>query len=97
MMKVWQLMNVVSKDDLLIDQLKDYRSTDYLPETLVVKLLSQSCEMFSICKDNNLRLSQSNYSFDIHTVEVINAVVAYQRFGGTALCEAVDFGSWKIN
>ena len=95
-MIVWQLMNVLAKDKESIEILSDYNSSDILPKSIVVKLLSNSQEIFSICKDGNLRSNIENYALEIEVIEILNALEAYQRFGGRALSEVIDYGSWRI-
>lgn len=95
-MIVWQLMNVLSKKRELIEQLKCYSTKDFLEEDIVIEFLSQSDEVFSICSDGNLRSRKTNYGFDIGLLEELNAVEAYKKFGGNALSEVIDKGSWKI-
>ena len=96
MMMVWQLMNILSGQKDLIKQLENYGPSSILPQGLVVALLSQSHEVFSVCKDNYLRSNPANYAFDVQAIEVLSTTDAYRQFGGTALCEVLDFGSWKI-
>ena len=95
-MIVWQLMNVLAENKESIEILSTYNSSDILPEPMVVKFLSSSQEVFSICKDGNLRSNVENYAFKIEVIEILNALEAYQRFGGQALSEVIDYGSWKI-
>ena len=95
-MIVWQLMNVLSKKRELIEQLKCYSTKEFLEENIVIDFLSQSDEVFSICSDGNLRSSKENYAFDIGVLEELNAVETYKKFGGKALSEVLDYGSWPI-
>lgn len=95
-MKVWQLMNILSGNKELLTQLKKYDSQEVLPNSIVIALLSQSEELFSVCTDGNLRSESTKYSFDIGVKEELNAVEAFQRYGGNALCEVIDFGSCNI-
>lgn len=95
-MKVWQLMNILSSNKELLEQLKEYDYQEILQSSVVITILSQSKELFSVCADGNLRSWSTNYSFDIQAGEVLNAVEAFQRYGGNALCEIIDYGSYKI-
>lgn len=95
-MIVWQLMNVVSHNRPLIEELKHFPTQDSLTEELTEAFLSQSDEVFSICLDGNLRSRKINYAFDIGCVQELNAVEAYKKFGGQALSEVINFGSWRI-
>lgn len=95
-MKVWQLMNVLSQNRTLIEELRHFSTQDSLPENLTVEFLSHSDEIFSICLDGNLRSRKTNYGFDIEVVVELSAIEAYNKFGGNALSEVIDYGSWKI-
>lgn len=95
-MIVWQLRNVLSQKRALTAQLDCFSNQDPLPEDLTIEFLSQCDEIFSICFDGNLRSNKRNYAFDIGIVEELNAVDAYKKFGGNALSEVIDYGSWRI-
>ena len=95
-MKVWQLMNVISSNKELLEQLKGHDYNEVLSSSMIISILSQSDELFSVCADGNLRLRATKYSFDIGIEEELTAVEAFQRYGGNALSEVIDYGSYKI-
>ena len=95
-MIVWQLMNVLSQEKELLEQLKSTLYGQHLSEELTLKFLSQSKEKFSVCLDGNLRSDESNYSFKLDVKEELNALEAYRKYGGKALSDVIDYGSWKI-
>lgn len=95
-MIVWQLKNVLSSNRALIEELKQFPNFDSLSEELTIKFLAESEEVFSVCSDGNLRLGEQKYAFDIGVTEELNAIEAYKKFGGQALSEVIDYGSWSI-
>lgn len=95
-MIIWQLMNVLSNRKELLEELKLTLYKQDLEEEIVLKFLSRSDEIFSVCLDGNLRSNKSNYSFKLDVSEELSAVEAYQKYGGKALSDVIDYGSWKI-
>lgn len=95
-MIVWQLMNILSKDKKMIEELSVFLPEEKLQDSLVIEFLRRSEETFSVCLDGNLRANPTRYAFDIKVEKELNAIEAYQRFGGQALSEVIDYGSWKI-
>lgn len=98
-MKAWQLMNVLSEDDKSLQEKllgAGYNYDAEVPLELTLELLGKSKEFFLLSPDHILRLESMKYNFHFDIEKRLSAKEAFLLYGGHALSEVVDFGSYNV-
>lgn len=96
-MKLWQIMNVLSDEkDIFQKYFHSYRDFQQdIPQDLVINAFGQSKKVFLVTDMGYLRLNLPNDGIT-KSVETLSVLEAYKRFGGDAINEVIDYGSFNI-
>lgn len=103
-MKLWQIAAVLGFErEIYLKYFGELNSVENgamdIDESIIIKSLEESNLKFHITSHNYLRLypdSQPMEDWDTRKIEPISALEAYKRFGGGAITEVIDYGSWQI-
>ncbi|SMC54271.1 hypothetical protein [Pedobacter nyackensis] len=99
-MKVWQLLVCLENEDNIFEQ---YFPNIELPDdgrneidnSVVISALSQSTKRLYVDPINYLRFYVENNNSD-PVVTVYSILEAYNNFGGDAITEVFDYGSYPL-
>jgi hypothetical protein len=104
-MKLWQLLAVLGSENILIDKYfsdvdtVEKGKTDVDKSTILASLAESKLQYY-VTSDNYLRLMPKvNYLLDqgISIIETLSVLEAYKKFGGDAITEVIDYGSYNLH
>ena len=96
-MKLWRLLNILSEEKSIYDTYFS-KYTDFqldAPEDVILQALADSKIKFYVNNDRILRLVKTEDN-NLARLKILNILEAYKIFGGEALNEVIDYGSYRL-